>query len=91
MVRDSGGCGGVVVEVMVFGTVKVPATPTTLAYTRDRTYNDLTNKEKISEAYDIRATNIVLQGLPPDVYTLVNHHKVAKEIWDRVKLLIEGT
>ncbi|GJR36711.1 hypothetical protein Tco_1212395 [Tanacetum coccineum] len=31
------------------------------------------------------------KGLPPDVYTLVNHHKVAKEIWDRVKLLIEGT
>ncbi|GKD14487.1 hypothetical protein Tco_1198894, partial [Tanacetum coccineum] len=30
-------------------------------------------------------------GLPPDVYTLVNHYKVAKEIWDRVKLLIEGT
>ncbi|GJT41513.1 retrovirus-related pol polyprotein from transposon TNT 1-94 [Tanacetum coccineum] len=30
-------------------------------------------------------------GLPLDVYTLVNHHTDAKEIWDRVKLLIEGT
>ncbi|GJR55827.1 integrase, catalytic region, zinc finger, CCHC-type containing protein [Tanacetum coccineum] len=38
-----------------------------------------------------RATNIVLQGLPPDVYAIVNHHKVAKEIWDRVKLLMQGT
>ncbi|GJR14887.1 hypothetical protein Tco_0797539 [Tanacetum coccineum] len=38
----------------------------------------------------IDATNIILQGLPPDVYTLVNHHKVAKEIWDKVKLLMEG-
>ncbi|GKB00021.1 hypothetical protein Tco_0828014 [Tanacetum coccineum] len=28
-------------------------------------------------------------GLPPDVYTLVNHHTHAKKIWDRVKLLIE--
>ncbi|GJS76159.1 hypothetical protein Tco_0726040 [Tanacetum coccineum] len=37
------------------------------------------------------ATNIVLQGLPPDVYSLINHHKVAKEIWDRVKLLMQGT
>ncbi|GJZ61845.1 retrovirus-related pol polyprotein from transposon TNT 1-94 [Tanacetum coccineum] len=37
------------------------------------------------------ATNIVLQGLPPDVYAIVNHHKVAKEIWDRVKLLMQGT
>nr|GEY72294.1 hypothetical protein [Tanacetum cinerariifolium] len=33
------------------------------------------------------ATNIVLQGLPPDMYAIFNHHEVAKEIWDRVKLL----
>ncbi|GJR09551.1 integrase, catalytic region, zinc finger, CCHC-type containing protein [Tanacetum coccineum] len=32
----------------------------------------------------------VLQGLPPDVYAIMNHHKVAKEIWDRVKLLMQG-
>nr|GEU88307.1 ribonuclease H-like domain-containing protein [Tanacetum cinerariifolium] len=37
------------------------------------------------------ATNIVLQGLPPDVYAIINHHKVSKEIWDRVKLLMQGT
>ncbi|GKE65065.1 hypothetical protein Tco_1519226 [Tanacetum coccineum] len=37
------------------------------------------------------ATNIVLQGLPPDVYAIVNYHKVAKEIWDRVKLRMQGT
>nr|GEX55651.1 putative zinc finger, CCHC-type [Tanacetum cinerariifolium] len=37
------------------------------------------------------ATNIVLQGLPLDVYAIVNHHKVTKEIWDRVKLLMHGT
>ncbi|GJY89357.1 hypothetical protein Tco_0504553 [Tanacetum coccineum] len=30
-------------------------------------------------------------GLPPDVYAIFNHHKVAKEIWDRVKLLMQGT
>ncbi|GJX24428.1 hypothetical protein Tco_0228873 [Tanacetum coccineum] len=58
---------------------------------RERTYEDLTNKEKIQEECDIRATNIVLQGLPLDVYNLVSHHTVAKEIWDRVKLLTEGT
>ncbi|GJU59018.1 hypothetical protein Tco_1236784 [Tanacetum coccineum] len=46
-------------------------------------------KEKILEECDIRATNIVLQGLPPDVYILMNHHTEAKEIWDRIKLLIE--
>ncbi|GJU71364.1 hypothetical protein Tco_1262769 [Tanacetum coccineum] len=30
-------------------------------------------------------------GLPPDVYAIVNHHKVAKDIWDKVKLLMQGT
>ncbi|GJW20830.1 hypothetical protein Tco_0031452 [Tanacetum coccineum] len=49
-------------------------------YTRPRTYKDLTDKEKISEECDIRATNVVLQGLPPDVYILVNHYTAAKEI-----------
>ncbi|GJT21458.1 hypothetical protein Tco_0891395 [Tanacetum coccineum] len=36
-------------------------------------------------------TVIEANGLPPDVYAIVNHHKVAKEIWDRVKLLMQGT
>ncbi|GJX40398.1 hypothetical protein Tco_0255388 [Tanacetum coccineum] len=73
-----------------YGTVEVPSTPTTAAYMRKRAYEDLTDKEKIHEECDIRATNIVLQGLLLDVYTPVNYHTVAKEIWDRVKLLIEG-
>ncbi|GKC94969.1 hypothetical protein Tco_1160411 [Tanacetum coccineum] len=63
-----------------FGTVEVPATPNKPASTRERTMDDLTPEEKIRESYDIRATNIILQGLPPDVYTHVNHHTVAKKI-----------
>ncbi|GJX50648.1 hypothetical protein Tco_0277493 [Tanacetum coccineum] len=39
---------------------------------------------------DIKATNIILQGLPPDVYALVSNHKVAKEIWERIQLLMQG-
>ncbi|GJW03511.1 hypothetical protein Tco_1562367 [Tanacetum coccineum] len=34
---------------------------------------------------------LYIQGLPPDVYSLINHHRVAKGIWDRVKLLMQGT
>ncbi|GKB82446.1 hypothetical protein Tco_0949341 [Tanacetum coccineum] len=41
--------------------------------------------------YGIMATNNVLQGLPQDIYNLVNHHEDAKQIWDRVKLLIQGS
>ncbi|GJZ92424.1 hypothetical protein Tco_0664489 [Tanacetum coccineum] len=48
-------------------------------------------QEKLQVDCDIKATNIVLQGLPQDVYSLINHHKVAKEIWDKVKLLMQGT
>ncbi|GKC91027.1 hypothetical protein Tco_1151676, partial [Tanacetum coccineum] len=69
---------------LVYGTIKVHGV------TRTKTYEELTEQEKLQDDCDIRATNIVLQGLPPDVYSLVNHHNVAKEIWDRVKLLMQG-
>ncbi|GKD33922.1 hypothetical protein Tco_1249431, partial [Tanacetum coccineum] len=55
------------------------------------TYEELLDKEKLQDDCDLRAMNIVLQGLPPDVFSLVNHHQVAKQIWDRVKLLMQGT
>nr|GEX81855.1 hypothetical protein [Tanacetum cinerariifolium] len=63
-----------------YGTVIEPRTQTTLATVRDRRYDELTDEEKIREACDIRATNIVVQGLPEDIYNLVNYHTKAKEI-----------
>ncbi|GJV44538.1 hypothetical protein Tco_1429074 [Tanacetum coccineum] len=59
--------------------------------TRKKKYKELSLVEKLQADCDLKATNIVLQGLPPDVYVIFNHHKVAKEIWDRVKLLMQGT
>nr|GEZ84085.1 hypothetical protein [Tanacetum cinerariifolium] len=47
--------------------------------------------KKLQADCDLKATNIFLEGLPSDVYAIVNHHKVSKEIWDRVKLLMQGT
>ncbi|GJT63016.1 hypothetical protein Tco_1006549 [Tanacetum coccineum] len=41
--------------------------------------------------YDMKATNIILQGLLADIYSLVNHHRVAKDLWERVQLLMLGT
>ncbi|GJS70896.1 hypothetical protein Tco_0703737 [Tanacetum coccineum] len=72
------------------GTITLPETQTTPATVRDRRYDELTDVENIHEFCDLEATNIVLQGLPQDIYNLVNHHEEAKDIWDRVKLLIEG-
>ncbi|GJZ81022.1 hypothetical protein Tco_0646016 [Tanacetum coccineum] len=37
---------------------------------------------------DLKATNIILQGLPSNIYALVNHHRFAKDIWEKVQLLI---
>nr|GEW30182.1 hypothetical protein [Tanacetum cinerariifolium] len=33
----------------------------------------------------------VKNGLPPEVYELVSTHKVAKELWERIQMLMQGT
>ncbi|GJY85156.1 hypothetical protein Tco_0499182 [Tanacetum coccineum] len=53
---------------------------------RTKTYEELFATEKIQADCECKVSDIVLQGLPLDVYAIVNHHKVAKEIWDRVKI-----
>nr|GEU50672.1 hypothetical protein [Tanacetum cinerariifolium] len=47
--------------------------------------------EAIQADCDVKATNIILQGLPPEVYALVSTHKVAKELWERIQMLMQGT
>ncbi|GKD58879.1 reverse transcriptase domain-containing protein [Tanacetum coccineum] len=54
-------------------------------------YSELTEAQQLQDDCDVQATNIILHGLPPDVYALVNHQEAAKDIWDRVKLLMKGT
>ncbi|GJS56594.1 integrase, catalytic region, zinc finger, CCHC-type containing protein [Tanacetum coccineum] len=58
---------------------------------RPRTYDDLNDDEKKRYDADVRATNIVLQGLPKDIYKLINHNIEAKAIWDNVKMLLAGS
>ncbi|GKB79261.1 retrovirus-related pol polyprotein from transposon TNT 1-94 [Tanacetum coccineum] len=58
---------------------------------RARVYSDLSPEDKERYNADIRATNILLQGLPKDIYTLINHYTDAKDIWDNVKMLLEGS
>ncbi|GJY46224.1 RNA-directed DNA polymerase, eukaryota [Tanacetum coccineum] len=47
---------------------------------RNKKYAELTEQEKLQDDCDVQATNIILQGLPPDVCPLVNHHQAAKDI-----------
>nr|GEU41106.1 hypothetical protein [Tanacetum cinerariifolium] len=58
---------------------------------RPRVYSDVSPEEKDQYNADIRATNILLQGLPKDIYILINHYTDAKDIWDNVKMLLEGS
>nr|GFC26789.1 hypothetical protein [Tanacetum cinerariifolium] len=47
--------------------------------------------EAIQADCDVKATNIILQALPPEIYALVSTHKVAKDLWERIQMLMQGT
>ncbi|GJS53543.1 retrovirus-related pol polyprotein from transposon TNT 1-94 [Tanacetum coccineum] len=59
--------------------------------TKTKKYEELSATEKIQVDCDLNATNIILQGLSSNVYSLVNHHRVVKDLWERVQLLMQGT
>ncbi|GKA23112.1 hypothetical protein Tco_0709074 [Tanacetum coccineum] len=59
--------------------------------TRTKKYDELSATEKIQAGCNFKATNIILQGLPSDIYSLVNHHRVSKDLWERIQLLMQGT
>nr|GEV93411.1 retrovirus-related Pol polyprotein from transposon TNT 1-94 [Tanacetum cinerariifolium] len=59
--------------------------------TRPKKYSELSATEAIQADCDVKATNIILQGLPPDVYALVSTHKDAKELWEIIQMLMQGT
>nr|GEX99368.1 hypothetical protein [Tanacetum cinerariifolium] len=42
---------------------------------RTKKYAELSAAEKIQADCDIKVTNIILQGLPADIYSLLNHHR----------------
>ncbi|GJR45641.1 integrase, catalytic region, zinc finger, CCHC-type containing protein [Tanacetum coccineum] len=83
--------GRMILNSVLNGPLVWPAIVQENGTTRIKKYEELSVAEKLQADCDLKATNIVLQGLPPDVYAIVNHHKVSKEIWDRVKLLMQGT
>nr|GEU83984.1 hypothetical protein [Tanacetum cinerariifolium] len=56
-----------------------------------RKYFELNSAEAIQVDCDVKETNIILQGLPSEVYALVSNHKVTKELWERIQLLMQGT
>nr|GEV82295.1 hypothetical protein [Tanacetum cinerariifolium] len=67
---------GTVREPLAEGTKGAPY----LGPERPRVYSNLSPKEKDRYNADIRAKNILLKGLPKDIYTLINHYTDAKDI-----------
>ncbi|GJR05298.1 retrovirus-related pol polyprotein from transposon TNT 1-94 [Tanacetum coccineum] len=60
--------------------------------TRPKRYSELSPTEAIQADCDIKATNIILQGLPPEVYALVSNHKVnARNLGKKFNYLCTGT
>ncbi|GJV63385.1 hypothetical protein Tco_1474213 [Tanacetum coccineum] len=59
--------------------------------TRLKEYVELTPAEAIQADCDIKAINIILQGLPTEIYALVSQHRVANDLWEKIQLLMQGT
>ncbi|GJT74477.1 hypothetical protein Tco_1041202 [Tanacetum coccineum] len=59
--------------------------------TRLKEYTELTPAEAIQADCDIKAINIILQGLPTEIYALVSQHRVAKDLWRRGNCSTQGT
>nr|GEX44368.1 hypothetical protein [Tanacetum cinerariifolium] len=59
--------------------------------TRPKKYYELSAMEAIQADCYGKTTNIILQGLPTEVYALVSNHKVTKELWKRIQLLMQET
>nr|GEU69802.1 retrovirus-related Pol polyprotein from transposon TNT 1-94 [Tanacetum cinerariifolium] len=73
------------VRTILMGTVREPLVEGTegaphLCPERPRVYSDLSPEEKEQYNADISAPNILHQGLPKDIYTLINHYTNAKDI-----------
>nr|GEX54609.1 hypothetical protein [Tanacetum cinerariifolium] len=51
---------------------------------RTKKYVELSSAKRIQDDCDVKSTNIILQGLPTTIYALVNHYRVAKDLWERV-------
>nr|GEX06409.1 hypothetical protein [Tanacetum cinerariifolium] len=72
--------GRMILSSVQNGPLILPTITKADGITRSKKYEELYATEKIQADCDCKATNIILQVLPPDVYAIVNHHKVAKEI-----------
>nr|GEY72447.1 hypothetical protein [Tanacetum cinerariifolium] len=75
--------GKIILESIKYGPLLWPSV-TEEGVTRLKKYSELSATEAIQADCDVKATNIILQALPPEIYVLVSTHKVAKDLWERI-------
>nr|GEW13276.1 ribonuclease H-like domain-containing protein [Tanacetum cinerariifolium] len=56
----------------------------------EQTDDELTKKEVKQMEADDQAIQIILMGLPKDVYAAVDNYETAQETWLRVKQMMNG-
>nr|GFA43287.1 hypothetical protein [Tanacetum cinerariifolium] len=59
--------------------------------TRLKKYFELSSAEAIQADCDVKETIIILKALPSEIYALVSTHKVAKDLWERIQMLMQDT
>nr|GEV10265.1 hypothetical protein [Tanacetum cinerariifolium] len=69
-------------------TVYPPNTSATLV---PQSASNKESTEAIQADCDVKATNIIFQVLPLKIYALVSTRKVAKDLWERIQMLMQGT
>nr|GEX69300.1 hypothetical protein [Tanacetum cinerariifolium] len=82
--------GRMILESVKHGPILWPSV-TEDGVTRLKKYFELSSAEAIQADCDVKATNIILKALPSEIYALVSTHKVAKDLWERIQMLMQGT
>ncbi|GJX21684.1 hypothetical protein Tco_0226129 [Tanacetum coccineum] len=68
---------------------EIPATDTQAKRTQNE--DDLTGDDLKQYEADIEAMNLILIPIPNDIYNYVDACENARDMWDRVKRLMQGT
>nr|GEW30441.1 hypothetical protein [Tanacetum cinerariifolium] len=82
--------GRMILESVEHGPLLWPSV-TEDGVTRLKKYSKLSSAEAIQADCDVKATNIILQALLLKIYALVSTYKVAKDLWERIQMLMQGT
>nr|GFC08609.1 hypothetical protein [Tanacetum cinerariifolium] len=82
--------GRMILESVEHGPLLWPSV-TEDGVTRLKKYSEFSSAKATQADCDVKETNIILQALPLEIYALVSTHKVAKDLWERIQMLMQGT